>query len=625
MSTNMMSVYLGAGVAASRPATPAIPGVGFYWATDTNVLSVWTSAAWTTVGTVAPGTSAVLILNKLLTAGTAGEQLEDSGVLWAQTGLVADDNYHIQVTSNGGSTWIDALTVRNTDGGVDFVAAIDTVASATTTDIGATTSLKVSITGTATITSFGSHIHKLRFVSYQGAVTLTNGANLVLLGGANRVAAVGDLGIYTSSSTGIWTERAYFRADGTPICVGEITNLPADTAPDPAADTSAHYSNAGTAIKQSLLGRSPNMAKSAAVTGSASLTSTSFFKTNIVDASGGAAVITLPASATADDWIGIRKGDSSANTVTVQNSSAVTIAILGAQGDWVDFAWWSGAWTAFDDSIAPQLSTITSSTTYTVPPLAKYLEVIVIQSGAGGGSGRRGATSTGRSGGQGGKGGAVTHRIIPVSLVGASATVTIGAGGTSGAAQTVDSTDGNAGGNGGSSSFVGTSFNVSTGASVGGSAGSNAVVNAASGVTASDYGGAIGITASSVTAAVGNPASAVGGGTGGTGGGITTGNVDLSGAVGGTSSVGSSQLAGGTAGAASGGSGGNGSPTVALGQMGGSGAGAGAGNSTGAGGTGGNGGIPGGGGGGGGASLNGNNSGAGGTGARGEVRVTAYF
>ncbi len=145
--------------------------------------------------------------------------------------------------------------------------------------------------------------------------------------------AAGDVGIYTSDGSGNWRERSYFRADGTPITTASITALNEDTAPDPAADYQTTYSGSASALKKALLGRAPNAAKSNAITGSATLTSAQFFKTNRVDASSGAATITLPASATADDWLIVRKKDSSANAVTVQTSGAVPVALLSAQYD----------------------------------------------------------------------------------------------------------------------------------------------------------------------------------------------------------------------------------------------------------------------------------------------------
>jgi hypothetical protein len=90
------------------------------------------------------------------------------------------------------------------------------IASASTCDIGAATTPKVQITGTTTITGFGSQASAVRFVRFGGALTLTqNATSLILLGGADRVTASGDTGIYVSDSSGHWREWAYFKADGT--------------------------------------------------------------------------------------------------------------------------------------------------------------------------------------------------------------------------------------------------------------------------------------------------------------------------------------------------------------------------------------------------------------------------
>jgi hypothetical protein len=91
------------------------------------------------------------------------------------------------------------------------------VASAATTDLGAAGSLFVQITGTTAITSFGTETNKLRFVRFAGALTLTyNSVSLILLGGANRTTAAGDVGIYASDCSGNWRERSYFRAANDP-------------------------------------------------------------------------------------------------------------------------------------------------------------------------------------------------------------------------------------------------------------------------------------------------------------------------------------------------------------------------------------------------------------------------
>jgi hypothetical protein len=67
-----------------------------------------------------------------------------------------------------------------------------TVASAATADIGAANSLFVQITGTTTITSFGTTYNGPRFLRFAAALTLTHGAALILPGSANILTAAGD-------------------------------------------------------------------------------------------------------------------------------------------------------------------------------------------------------------------------------------------------------------------------------------------------------------------------------------------------------------------------------------------------------------------------------------------------
>lgn len=92
---------------------------------------------------------------------------------------------------------------------------IATVASAATCDIGAATSQRVNITGTTTITSFGSQPGRLRFVTFAGALTLThNATSLKLPTGANIVTTAGDAAVFLSDASGNWTCLAYMRANG---------------------------------------------------------------------------------------------------------------------------------------------------------------------------------------------------------------------------------------------------------------------------------------------------------------------------------------------------------------------------------------------------------------------------
>ena len=96
------------------------------------------------------------------------------------------------------------------------------IASATTTSIAAaSTSLYAHITGTTTITGFGTvAAGTLRILVFDGALTLThNATSLMLPGNANITTVAGDVAIMVSEGSGNWKCVAYIRDDGSPITV----------------------------------------------------------------------------------------------------------------------------------------------------------------------------------------------------------------------------------------------------------------------------------------------------------------------------------------------------------------------------------------------------------------------
>jgi len=89
-------------------------------------------------------------------------------------------------------------TLRDGKGFTDQV----TLASATTTDIGAQNAMFVEISGTTTITSFGTTYNGPRFIRFTGALTLThNATTLNLPGSANITTAAGDSCVAIPNST----------------------------------------------------------------------------------------------------------------------------------------------------------------------------------------------------------------------------------------------------------------------------------------------------------------------------------------------------------------------------------------------------------------------------------------
>jgi hypothetical protein len=110
-------------------------------------------------------------------------------------------------------------------GALNFNTAA-TVASATTTNIGAAASNMVSVTGTTTITGFGTiAAGALRTVTFTGALTLThNATTLILPGAANITTAAGDSGIFISLGSGNWRCLSYQRASGVAVVVAAVAS-----------------------------------------------------------------------------------------------------------------------------------------------------------------------------------------------------------------------------------------------------------------------------------------------------------------------------------------------------------------------------------------------------------------
>lgn len=265
------------------------------------------------------------------------------------------------------------------------------------------------------------------------------------------------------------------------------------------------------------------------------------------------------------------------------------------------------------------------SHTWTKPVSARFVHVAMIGGGGGGASGRRGASSTVRCGGGGGAGGAYAEQLFIASALNPTETVTVGAGGTGGAAVSANDTDGNDGATGGSSSLG--SKLLATGGR-GGFAGTVSAGHGALGAGDGAFAGSGGGSSAGTNSgdAISEPAGAVGGSGGGGGGGFKISNVATAASAGAPGSINNpSAPTGGAAGSGDGGAGGAGGVVSGSLTFGGGGGGGGRGGSSSNAGAGGAGGVYGGGGGGGGAGLNSTTlSGVGGNGAAGIVIVRAW-
>ena len=134
------------------------------------------------------------------------------------------------------------------------------VASAASIDLEAAGGVLVDVTGATTITAITLSNGRERVVRFTGALTLTNGASLVLPGAANIVTAAGDFAIFRGYAAGVVRCVHYLRAAGRPLNSGVSDNLTAGfTAtsfnagtkssgtftPDPTQGNIQHYTNGG--------------------------------------------------------------------------------------------------------------------------------------------------------------------------------------------------------------------------------------------------------------------------------------------------------------------------------------------------------------------------------------------
>ena len=215
-------------------------------ADSTNPFSAKLNNALWTAKSVAEGGDGDLRykLNKETASDTLSMLLQTAYSGRAELGLTGDDDFHLKVSADG-STWTEALGVDRSSGGVRFLAHSCDVASAATCDIGAAPSLKVRITGTAAITSFGSVAHAFKLVRFAGALTLThNATSLILPGAADILTAADDSCLAVSDGSGNWRVLAFQRASQALIGTGDSPSFAGLTVSGTAGPTLAAINGA---------------------------------------------------------------------------------------------------------------------------------------------------------------------------------------------------------------------------------------------------------------------------------------------------------------------------------------------------------------------------------------------
>ena len=165
------------------------------------------------------------VSNTDLSGGTARLSIDSAGVVNITGSLTIATPLAIGQGGTGQTTASAAMDALE--------GAEATIASATTTDIGASTSNKVSITGTTTITSFGTKTAGVkRSGRFTGALTLThNATSLILPGGANITTVAGDRFEAVSLGSGNWVVYFYQKATVTGSGSAVLATSPTLTTP----------------------------------------------------------------------------------------------------------------------------------------------------------------------------------------------------------------------------------------------------------------------------------------------------------------------------------------------------------------------------------------------------------
>ncbi|WP_298958788.1 DUF2793 domain-containing protein [uncultured Methylobacterium sp.] len=244
-SEGALFVHDGAAWIACRPALDSLQGLtrlGLGTEADAqNPFAAKLNTALWTARAAAEGGSGDLrcTFNKEAPGNTLSLLFQSGWSGRAEIGLTGSDDLRLKVSADG-DAWREALRVQRASGGVDFLAAETSLAAAATVDLGAAPTLKVAVTGNATVTSFGTGPNRVRLLRFTGAVTLTHdAAALVLPRNATLVAAAGDTCLAVSDAAGIWRVWHYQRASGKPLAGPSAAEVTDATATGRAALTAA--------------------------------------------------------------------------------------------------------------------------------------------------------------------------------------------------------------------------------------------------------------------------------------------------------------------------------------------------------------------------------------------------
>jgi hypothetical protein len=166
--------------------------------------------------------------------------------------LTSLKNWSITEASNQPDS-TDATTLvgdlRAIQAGVRYMRSQDTIASATTCDLGTKDAESLTISGTTTITGLGTvSAGIIKRVVFSGALLLTyNATSLILPSNANITTVAGDTAEFESLGSGNWRCNWYQRDSGHSVGPGSVLQVVQGTKTTDFSTTSATYVDTGLA------------------------------------------------------------------------------------------------------------------------------------------------------------------------------------------------------------------------------------------------------------------------------------------------------------------------------------------------------------------------------------------
>lgn len=174
------------------------------------------------------GSKVVFVIASVGSDGDGDREIVEGTLTHGTPDTLTRDKVLASTNSGSKVNWGPGQKVVFCDFAADYTPAdrtAESIASASTTSIGNAAGNFVHITGTTTITSFGTAAVAGRrvTVTFDGALTLTHGSNLVLPGAANITTAAGDIATFRADTTTKWVCESYTKANGQAVVVGGWT------------------------------------------------------------------------------------------------------------------------------------------------------------------------------------------------------------------------------------------------------------------------------------------------------------------------------------------------------------------------------------------------------------------